>query len=449
MRGYALSGAAGVPAAVRAVQPRRRRRTSSVARLRPWPTRQRVGAGRRVRTGRRKTGGLGRRLRSSRSCGPEDPAAASRWTATAGKARFDRDPAARRPSLPRPCSTRACARDSAATARRRCSSLASSITAVLILVAAVRRCGAGCTVGCLRPVERLGAAGPRGRRWRPEPHDRCRTGRPSSSDARPGRRDRCAGGSPASSLAPRRPRRAARPRRGAGPVERRPGAVRLRRLARPVRAAAQGRELLPAAGAAVRRRSWTTRARQYIGFAVDGAKRMQALITDLLALSRVGRTTEAFVPVDTGAALDQALATLARRDRRVRRRRRARRRCRPCGRPGVARRSLFENLIGNAMKYRSADAAASSRSPPSSTRPGACGRSPSRTTASASSRSTPSGSSPSSSGCTCARSTAAPASGWRCAARSSSSTAAGSGWTHAEPDPGATFRFTLPERAAP
>ena len=34
------------------------------------------------------------------------------------------------------------------------------------------------------------------------------------------------------------------------------------------------------------------RARQYIDFAVDGAKRMQALITDLLALSRVGRSTE-------------------------------------------------------------------------------------------------------------------------------------------------------------
>ena len=38
------------------------------------------------------------------------------------------------------------------------------------------------------------------------------------------------------------------------------------------------------------------RARQYIDFAVDGAKRMQALITDLLALSRVGRSTEEFRP---------------------------------------------------------------------------------------------------------------------------------------------------------
>jgi signal transduction histidine kinase len=52
------------------------------------------------------------------------------------------------------------------------------------------------------------------------------------------------------------------------------------------------------------------RADQYIEFAVDGAKRMQALINDLLAFSRVGRTTEAFVEVDCDEALDRALRNL-------------------------------------------------------------------------------------------------------------------------------------------
>ncbi len=50
------------------------------------------------------------------------------------------------------------------------------------------------------------------------------------------------------------------------------------------------------------------RADQYIEFAVDGASRMQRLINDLLAFSRVGRTTEAFSPVDLGEVAAAAVA---------------------------------------------------------------------------------------------------------------------------------------------
>ena len=52
------------------------------------------------------------------------------------------------------------------------------------------------------------------------------------------------------------------------------------------------------------------RADQYIEFAVDGAKRMQALINDLLVFSRVGRTTERFVEVDLSALASAALSNL-------------------------------------------------------------------------------------------------------------------------------------------
>jgi signal transduction histidine kinase len=93
-------------------------------------------------------------------------------------------------------------------------------------------------------------------------------------------------------------------------------------------------------------------AKRYIGFAVDGAKRMQALIADLLLLSRVGRTTEAFAEVDTDAALERALMNL---DDKI-----------SATGAGVGHSdlptvlgdeslliALFENLVGNSLKYRS------------------------------------------------------------------------------------------------
>ncbi|HEY0228148.1 MAG TPA: ATP-binding protein, partial [Mycobacterium sp.] len=49
----------------------------------------------------------------------------------------------------------------------------------------------------------------------------------------------------------------------------------------------------------------------YINFAVDGAKRMQVLINDLLSFSRVGRVNTKQTEVDLDATLDAAVANLA------------------------------------------------------------------------------------------------------------------------------------------
>ena len=94
------------------------------------------------------------------------------------------------------------------------------------------------------------------------------------------------------------------------------------------------------------------KAKQYIGFAVDGAKRMQVLIADLLAFSRVGRTTENFEPVDTDRVLTRALATLDERvtaaDAEV-----VRHPLPTVEGDATLLTALFQNLVGNALKYRS------------------------------------------------------------------------------------------------
>ncbi len=93
---------------------------------------------------------------------------------------------------------------------------------------------------------------------------------------------------------------------------------------------------------------------EFIAFAVDGAKRMQALIDDLLAYSRAGRQGVKLTSVDADKALDDALSNL---------------------RPAIESAGasitrdplptvtadatqfvqLFQNLVSNAVKFRAAD----------------------------------------------------------------------------------------------
>jgi light-regulated signal transduction histidine kinase (bacteriophytochrome) len=100
------------------------------------------------------------------------------------------------------------------------------------------------------------------------------------------------------------------------------------------------------------------RATEYIAYAVDGAKRMQVLINDLLSFSRVGRLGTKQDPVDLDTTLDAAVANLATaiEESNVDIVRPARPLPRVIG-DSTLLTMLWQNLIGNAMKFRRGDRA--------------------------------------------------------------------------------------------
>jgi signal transduction histidine kinase len=95
------------------------------------------------------------------------------------------------------------------------------------------------------------------------------------------------------------------------------------------------------------------RADQYIGFAVDGAQRMQRLINDLLAFSRIGRLTTGFTDVDLNKVLGDVKSQLEARAGEEAE-------ITSSGLPTVEGEeplltTLFANLVGNSLKFRRPD----------------------------------------------------------------------------------------------
>ena len=97
------------------------------------------------------------------------------------------------------------------------------------------------------------------------------------------------------------------------------------------------------------------RAAQYIEFAADGARRMQRLIQDLLAFSRLGRGGEEPAPVELGDCLADALGNLEESIEE------SGATCSTAGplptvegHPGALT-QLLQNLVGNAIKFRAPD----------------------------------------------------------------------------------------------
>ena len=99
------------------------------------------------------------------------------------------------------------------------------------------------------------------------------------------------------------------------------------------------------------------RGKQYIDYAVDGAKRMQILINDLLTYSRVGRLSETTARIGLGATLDSALSNVsAAIDDTGARLELPARLPEVVGDPTLLT-MLWQNLIANAIKFRAPDRA--------------------------------------------------------------------------------------------
>jgi PAS domain S-box-containing protein len=97
------------------------------------------------------------------------------------------------------------------------------------------------------------------------------------------------------------------------------------------------------------------KADKYIGYAVDGARRMQALINDLLALSRVNSRGGKFTPTDCESVIGRVLRDL---DGSIRQ---SQALVEFEGLPSVVAdeqqlTQLFQNLLGNALKFRAEQA---------------------------------------------------------------------------------------------
>lgn len=91
---------------------------------------------------------------------------------------------------------------------------------------------------------------------------------------------------------------------------------------------------------------------EYIAFAVDGAKRMQVLINDLLTFSRVGRMNTKWTDVHLDTTLDSAVANLSTAiEESGAQITRPKRLPEVMGDPTLLT-MLWQNLIGNAVKFR-------------------------------------------------------------------------------------------------